>query len=1772
MSSLHKRILSVVLVCAISLGIVGLYVSGLVMAANLGSYTAVYDSSTVSWITSYGLPVSVQGALTSQGISIRSSNTSNYSVDGNSGFMCISAGRESPNGTGGTVYRCVNTAVYDNSSDSRDSAHNTLKALSGLTYSQIVYGCYSLGRNGGSSWAYAHAILSYLIGDDATWFGPLASSNAYSALTTFAAAAASAGMGSSSSAEFYVFMSNSGRQNLIALNYTPPADTGKVVIRKIDQNNNPVVGASISLTCVSGADVSSLSVNVPFSSITNGVQFNTSGSEITVTGLQPNSDYVIHEISVPDSNYSFASDIAFRTDSRGNAPGDSGNYTYTMVDQYASISGEISFNKVDGAGNESDEVRTAVIEFTAAPNNTVSDAMTGLAFTDNTGTAGYDQTGESNNGIPRILFTASAVGTDITIRNLKPGASYVFHEVSVPDGYIRSDDIVVNVLADGSTQVNGQLVGNVIMYNQVERRSMMGSIAIYKQFDSADPFEEQRFWANASSVSFNFYHFAADWETTKRVIDSGYWPFVTYGRLNRGDNEAFVFWSADESYRTYEWYTDSAYSWWPGRWWSIWSQVHGRANEHEWVGAMTSLPVGYYMVTEEWQEGRFLTSSEEQVWIDTLNASGWHDVSDGSYRRYAQIFYVQESMTYTVDWDGNITGQLTEGSMYWSDYPENNNPIFNYHLNNRVTNIQNTGSVDLEKIDMTGTGVDGLSFELWRGASRYAVGHISTTESSYVNADGYNVYPIDWNYSTQYCTDKLNRDQAWAWQTIDWTNRQVVGSLNYGTYQLREIVPDGRTYRTPDGWNAMDSDGDGDTDYFYRDVEITQDYQSSPLQVSVANREYRLRIEVTKKDLWTGEIISGFAGDSVTSFSLYVDRNNNGIVDVSDELVGTSSDADRDGTVVFEYSLNDLFPGVDPQNYPVNYLIQETVAPYNYYVNSTVVAVNASEANGFTNSVVVEDSPYSVQIRIYKYDADTNDVISTAAFTVFNDTDGNGSYTPGIDTVASTYYEGSMADALVVWNASEGCYITSPLRSGDYIVVETGLPEGYFYVDSEGQPSLTANEAFFRIESRDTSVSGFTADLYEAQIYNIRPEIHTTLTNASTGSHVASVGEQVELVDVVSYSNLVPGEEYVLTGTLMDKHTGTPLTDGNGQSIVSQTSFTADSSSGSVEVVFVVDTQRLMDDVDAGIMEAPIDIVAFEDLDLASGRDVAVHEDINDEGQTVRIGEIHTGAIDADTNTKLTSYGLATIIDYVHYEGLEPGREYTMSGTMHLVDYSADGSRIDVGVIGAGSSDEVLNPVTVFTPESSQGVVEVVFVVDTRRFAGRTMVCFEDLYENGQHLMWHADINDEDQSVYVPSVRTNAYGADVMGGVVAYDTRARITDTVYYENLIPGMEYTVSGSLYWVYEDENGYVHSGAVASVLGNIQGISSRTFTATDVNGSVDIEFVLDSTVLSDLNYDKLVVIEDLMCNGVVIARHSDLNDEGQTVYLPQMHTTAVDEITGGKIISEVVDAVIVDHIYYTNLQPGREYTVVGAVQYVITDDNGNITSTGTLIQNGAEVRSQLTFVPSDSSGYVDVPFEVNGLELSGIDKLVVFEDMYAGPGVRIATHADLNDEGQTIEICELSSSARGTAGGRSIAPENNVVIVDTVFFEGLVPGREYRIETDVMNSYTRQSDAHCSTVFTPESSDGSIDISVRFDGRGYTNEKLVVFECVYDNSTGVLVKSHMDWNEKSQTITFVPQTGLKYDPSYRYMGYVMLSSCVGLASAEVVSCKKRKRKRLV
>src|SRR5699024_11604348 len=57
-----------------------------------------------------------------------------------------------------------------------------------------------------------------------------------------------------------------------------------------------------------------------------------------------------------------------------------------------------------------------------------------------------------------------------------------------------------------------------------------------------------------------------------------------------------------------------------------------------------------------------------------------------------------------------------------------------------------------------------------------------------------------------------------------------------------------------------------------------------------------------------------------------------------------------------------------------------------------------------------------------------------------------------------------------------------------------------------------------------------------------------------TKSNIAKADKEITLVDTVSYKNLQPGKKYNLTGTLMDKETGEPVKDLEGEEEIGRAS------------------------------------------------------------------------------------------------------------------------------------------------------------------------------------------------------------------------------------------------------------------------------------------------------------------------------------------------------------------------------------------------------------------------------------------------------------------------------------------------------------------------------------------------------------------------------------------------------------------------------------------
>ena len=65
-----------------------------------------------------------------------------------------------------------------------------------------------------------------------------------------------------------------------------------------------------------------------------------------------------------------------------------------------------------------------------------------------------------------------------------------------------------------------------------------------------------------------------------------------------------------------------------------------------------------------------------------------------------------------------------------------------------------------------------------------------------------------------------------------------------------------------------------------------------------------------------------------------------------------------------------------------------------------------------------------------------------------------------------------------------------------------------------------------------------------------------------------------------------------------------------------------------------------------------------------------------------------------------------------------------------------------------------------------------------------------------------------------------------------------------------------------------------------------TSITFTPAEPDGTVTVEFTVDASLLAG---KTTVVFESLSKEGKELAVHADIDDEGQTVHWPEIHTTA-------------------------------------------------------------------------------------------------------------------------------------------------------------------------------------------------------------------------------------------------------------------------------------------
>ena len=647
--------------------------------------------------------------------------------------------------------------------------------------------------------------------------------------------------------------------------------------------------------------------------------------------------------------------------------------------------------------------------------------------------------------------------------------------------------------------------------------------------------------------------------------------------------------------------------------------------------------------------------------------------------------------------------------------------------------------------------------------------------------------------------------------------------------------------------------------------------------------------------------------------------------------------------------------------------------------------------------------------------------------------------------------------------------------------------------DLSGCDVVFYEELYFRgtlvTEHKDIDAAGQTIHF---------SEIGTTALDKDTNDHVSNAAENMTIIDTVAYKNLEVGKTYTVTGILMDKETGKAALDDAGKEIKSNTTFTATSINGTVDVVFSF----------SGVKLKGKTLVAFESVS-SDGVEYAVHANINDEGQSIHIPEIHTTALDKSSGSHNILAGeKSVIVDTVAYKNLIAGKEYTVTGT--LINKGTGEAVLD-------AEGNAITSAVKFVPEVANDSVDVTFEFDSSALENETLVVFEEVFLNEKKVAVHADIDDADQTMYVPKIRTTALGKDTQNHNILAEESTVIVDTVNYKNLIPGKEYTVTGTLM---DKATGKALQDAEGNAI-----TSTVKFTPEESDGSIDIEFTFDASGLAGTT---IVVFESVYINKKEVGVHADIEDEAQTVYVPEIHTTALDASSGSHNILASEKAVIVDTVAYKNLIAGKEYTVTGTL---INKGTGE----AVLDAEGNAITSAVKFVPEVANDSVDVTFEFDSSALEN-ETLVVFEEVFLNEK-KVAVHADIDDADQTMYVPKIRTTALGKdTQNHNILAEESTVIVDTVNYKNLIPGKEYTVTGTLMDKATgkalqdAEGNAITSTVkFTPEESDGSIDIEFTFDASGLAGTTIVVFESVYINKKEVGV--HADIEDEAQTI-YVPE----------------------------------------
>ena len=855
---------------------------------------------------------------------------------------------------------------------------------------------------------------------------------------------------------------------------------------------------------------------------------------------------------------------------------------------------------------------------------------------------------------------------------------------------------------------------------------------------------------------------------------------------------------------------------------------------------------------------------------------------------------------------------------------------------------------------------------------------------------------------------------------------------------------------------------------------------------------------------------------------------------------------------------------------PGRYYVKETKAPKGYFTDSQVYTADVSGANRESSPVKlsVSDNPANdpMDMLLGKYDGQktyngagnlpqgsatlagaefTVDYYATLDYKSYDDLK-NADVKPTRSWTFKTNENGIANFKAADFVSGDAFYYNSNndpcIPRGTVVIRETKAPAGYVKSD---------DVSFQKIQENPTTgaVRTYNVPKVAEQVY--RSDIEFTKKADNGSAHLAGVPFKVtSLTTGESHIAVTDENGYFSSASSWNAHDSN--TNANDWALTA--SDTIDSTKLDANAGFWFGNNSVLDGngttstsdavkADNKLGALPFDTYSVEELRCSANEGYALINTtvtVTRDAKTIDLGtfddpepEIHTTAYDASDSDHYVGVGTVKISDKVEYSHLVAGKTYTVIGELHD---AATGDAVTV-------NGQAITAEKTFTAEDSAGSVTLDYAFDSYDLKGKTLVVYETLTDaKGAKLAEHRDKSDVSQQVTVltPKLSTSAMGdADNSKSVTAEDD-VTVTDYVRYTGLTAGQTYTLTGTL-MDKSTKKAFMDADGTPVT-------ATAEFTAEAESGTATVTFTFDASGIK--TGTKLVAFETVATNGIEIADHKDINDIDQTVTVkaPVIGTTAVDAADGDKTVTGEENVAVRDTVHYNNVTPGKTYKVTGTLYEKVLDKNGKVTKKVFKDKNGTPVTAEANFTAEDSYGNVDVTFYFDGSSLKEGTSLVAFESL-SHNDKEIASHADVNDSGQTVIITKPKLSTTATDaldGDKNLIGEDNATIVDTVHYMNVTPGKTYKVSGTLYEKVTDKDgkvskkqllDADgnpvtAETEFVPDDTYGTVDVTFAFDASDLkAKDKVVAFESLSLN--GKELASHADIEDKSQTVTITKPT---------------------------------------